>query len=576
MSFKKIFLRISYLKFFGLIFLCFYGNEMCAQECPQNYFRNPLNIPIELAADFGEIRPNHFHMGLDIRTQSKENLPVYAAADGYVSRIKIEKSGFGRAIYITHPAGYVTVYAHLNNFFPALNDYVIQKQYNEQSWEQDFTLAVNAFPVRKGQFIAYSGNTGSSQGPHLHFEVRDANTGNNINPEFFGLVNDNITPTVYDLYWYNRDYSTYVSSPLRILLKKLSTTNFTATDTFKTSCSKISFGIRTEDKNKPAGYFYGIFRGTLWMDDSVLNNFELRNFSYDSSRYINACIDYETYINTRKGIQHLSILPGNKLNIFSASGSDGVVLLNDTMPHKITIEVADRTGNSACINFIVKHDNSIINNDGNPYCTKVCSPNKENFVETENAIINFSANAFYDTVPFMMHELPMQSSQQVSNTIQFHNNSVPVHDYYTAQIKTWLMPDNALRNKCVMQLASGNDTDTEPCKWQGDYCAAKFRNLGTAKVLVDTAGPVITVLSFKNNAVIKKEKSISVKCYDEVSSTKSFMGILDGNWLLFSKKGNTCTYFFDEHCPPGKHCLQLFATDEVGNTTEKDFVFTKQ
>jgi murein DD-endopeptidase MepM/ murein hydrolase activator NlpD len=172
---------------------------------PKGYFRNPLAIPIQLAANFGELRTNHFHMGLDIRTNQRENLPVYASAEGYISKIKIEKSGFGRAIYINHPNGYTTVYAHLNDFFPALNEYVIAKQYKDEKWEQDFELPAGQFPVSKGQFIAYSGNTGGSQGPHLHFEIRDTETGSNYNPWLFGLgLPDYIQPYIYRLYYYDR------------------------------------------------------------------------------------------------------------------------------------------------------------------------------------------------------------------------------------------------------------------------------------------------------------------------------------------------------------------------------------
>ena len=130
-----------------------------------------MNIPIQLVSNFGELRTDHFHMGLDIRTQSRENLPVFAAADGYVSRIKIEKYGYGKAIYITHPNGYTTLYGHLNSFYNVLENYLESKQYKEKKWEQDFDLPANMFHVTKGQFIANSGNTGGSQGPHLHFEI---------------------------------------------------------------------------------------------------------------------------------------------------------------------------------------------------------------------------------------------------------------------------------------------------------------------------------------------------------------------------------------------------------------------
>ncbi len=141
-------------------------------EVPRGYFRDPLAVPMSLAANFGELRPNHYHMGLDIRTQHRENLPVFAAADGYVARVSVEPAGFGQAIYICHPNGYTTVYGHLNQFFPALAAYVRDQQYRRQSWAVSLTLPPNQFRVKKGDFIAYSGNTGGSQGPHLHFEIR--------------------------------------------------------------------------------------------------------------------------------------------------------------------------------------------------------------------------------------------------------------------------------------------------------------------------------------------------------------------------------------------------------------------
>src|SRR5689334_9775979 len=157
---------------FSILFCLF--NDICFSQAsiyPRDYFRDPLDIPIQLVSNFGELRTNHFHMGLDIRTQGRENLPVHAAAEGYISRIKIEKGGFGNAIYINHPNGYTTLYAHLNSFYPELYNYIKTKEYKEEKWEQDFDLPATLFPVKKGQLIALSGNTGASEGPHLHFEI---------------------------------------------------------------------------------------------------------------------------------------------------------------------------------------------------------------------------------------------------------------------------------------------------------------------------------------------------------------------------------------------------------------------
>ena len=136
---------------------------------PKNYFRNPLGIPMQLSANFGELRPNHWHMGLDIRTNAKENLPVYAAAEGYIAKVGIRPQSFGRFIIINHPNGLSTLYAHLNDFYPELEKYVTEQQYKQESWAVELLFTKEQFPVSKGSFIAYSGNTGGSKGPHLHF-----------------------------------------------------------------------------------------------------------------------------------------------------------------------------------------------------------------------------------------------------------------------------------------------------------------------------------------------------------------------------------------------------------------------
>src|SRR5690606_18972007 len=139
------------------------------------------------------LRSNHFHMGIDFRTQQRENLPVHACAEGYVSRIKVEPGGYGRAVYIDHPNGMTTVYAHLHDFFPALEQYVQQKQYERESWAVDLDIPAGLFPLKKGQFFAYSGNTGGSAGPHVHFEIRDTYSDQCINPLLFGFpLADNI------------------------------------------------------------------------------------------------------------------------------------------------------------------------------------------------------------------------------------------------------------------------------------------------------------------------------------------------------------------------------------------------
>lgn len=278
---------------------------------------------MSLAANFGELRPNHYHMGLDIRTQRRENLPVFAAADGYVARVSIEPGGFGQAIYIRHPNGYTTVYGHLNKFFPALAAYVAEQQYKLESWRVSLDVPLALFPVRKGDLIAYSGSTGGSQGPHLHFEIRRTDGDINLNPLLFGLpVPDNTDPVILRLAYYDSDQGLYDQSPHILPVRKGTApairipsshhpTAFSVTPALLTvPFPRISFGISAFDTQTGSANPNGIFESVLFEDDQPLIGFQMDNISYDNTRNINAHIDYKTRLTGGPFLQLLSFLPG--------------------------------------------------------------------------------------------------------------------------------------------------------------------------------------------------------------------------------------------------------------------------
>ena len=196
------------------LFISASAQNFPVKNYPKGYFRWPLNNKPGIAANFGELRPNHYHMGLDCRTDQHENLPVVAAADGYIAKVTIDATGFGRSIRINHPNGLTTLYAHLNDFNPALEKYVTDQQYKQQTWKIELDIPADLFPVKKGQFIAYSGNTGGSQGPHTHFEIRDTKTDKVLNPLLFGMpIPDNVPPQILRLCMYDRNRSVYEQTP---------------------------------------------------------------------------------------------------------------------------------------------------------------------------------------------------------------------------------------------------------------------------------------------------------------------------------------------------------------------------
>ncbi len=265
---------------------------------------------MSLAANFGELRANHYHMGLDIRTRQRVNLPVFAAADGYIAHVKIEPEGFGQAIYICHPNGYTTLYAHLNKFFPALAAYVGKQQYRMESWQVFLDIPPGLFPVKKGDFIAYSGSTGGSEGPHLHFEIRRTSDDVNLNPLLFGLpVPDSTAPVISRLAVYDRTRSVYEQSPRLFPVNKRTDIGFraiydTKPDLITLTSSRVSFALSAFDTQSGSANPNGIYQAMLYEDGQPVIGFQMDNISYDHTRDINAHIDYRTREKGGPWLQH--------------------------------------------------------------------------------------------------------------------------------------------------------------------------------------------------------------------------------------------------------------------------------
>lgn len=541
-----------------------------AQNYPQNYFRNPLNIPMQLAANFGAVRANHFHMGLDLRTNSQENLPVVAAADGYVSRIKVERYGFGNAVYITHPNGYTTVYAHLNKYFDKLDEYVKERQYKDEKWEQDITFQPEQFPVTKGQLIALSGNTGGSAGPHLHFEIRDTKTEECINPLFFGFnIPDNVAPVISGLYWYDRRFSTYQPGANGIAVKKAG--NAYNTDVVRVSSPMISFGIKAVDKANQ-GFNLGIYKAELLMDGKLIYGFSIDKVSYDDTRNLNGCIDYTKFSRDKMSIQHLSVLPGMKLQNYSVPNLTGIINLQDEDIHNIEIILKDVKGNTSRLVTkvqLTKTTDKVSTTD------KTVMPNEGKTITTENAEISFSKNALYDAVNFNAYEKPDTDANAASNAIVLNSPHIPVHDDYTLKIKPNRKLTNEEKNKAVIILDYGSDRTSVKGNWNGDRIEGKFNRLGTAKLVIDNTLPSVSP-NWREGDLINGY-SLRFKGATKVGDIVSFRAELDGKWLRFARVKDDFLYVFDEKCPKGsgEHSLRVTTINTAGNINTQTFTFRR-
>jgi len=290
----------------ALFLFCFLLNiQLFSQpDYPVGYFRSPIDFTPSLSGTFAEIRSGHFHSGIDYRTQGVEGKPLYAAADGFVSRIRISPVGFGKAIYIEHPNGFTTVYAHVRNFAPLIQQYIIKEQYRRESFDVDLYPEPRSMPVKKGEIIAWSGNSGSSSGPHLHFEIRHTHNQNPINPKLFGFnILDDIPPVMQALKIYPANPYTTINGQAQSAVFDLDggSGRFRLIQNQMINIAgDVAFGIQAFDKQNHSNFRNGIVVLNVFIDEEHVFSYRNDEFAFAETRYVNAVIDYDEFVRNRR------------------------------------------------------------------------------------------------------------------------------------------------------------------------------------------------------------------------------------------------------------------------------------
>ena len=294
---------------------------------PQDYFRHPLDIPLVLSGTFAELRSNHFHSGLDIKTQQREGLKTYTAAPGYVSRIKISHWGYGKALYITHPNGYTSVYAHLQKFSPKIEAYIKQRQYEKESFTIELFPSAEELPIIKDEIVGFTGNTGGSGGPHLHFEIRDSKE-RPMNPMLFGIdIKDTKKPKIVGIYAYPRNSISHVNNSnerveLRLIPQKTGDYNVEKIKAF----GKLGFGVITWDRQDLAANKNGVSNIQTFFNGNKNLEINFSRFSFSETKHLNRLIDYEYFKKKKSRIQKLFIESNNPLSLYQNADNDGYIV----------------------------------------------------------------------------------------------------------------------------------------------------------------------------------------------------------------------------------------------------------
>lgn len=542
---------------------------------------NPLNGALIISGSFGEPRLNHFHTGIDFTTRGKTGLSVYAFDAGYVSRIKVSAIGYGKAIYITHPNGLISVYGHLSKFNDVIQSYVTTQQYKQQKSELELYPEANQFIIKKGELIAYSGNSGGSSAPHLHFEVRDA-AGESfpLNPLKYNLdLKDTIKPTFRELAIYNLNEPSDMVNPRQYNLttyqKSYKLQQRSTPDTITIPFNQVGVGVKVHDLANGCdsdGYF-GVYRLQMNVDNIKVYEFAMNRLDFNEGRYANCHIDYKQKKKNKEQFYRCYLLPGNKAAIYDAVLNRGIIQLGKGEVKKVEIISSDYFNNTSNVVFyITTSSNGYV--QAVPPIGLLVKHNESKSWGNTRIKLTFDSGTFYDETYLKIDSNKLPSAY--STSYQIHNEYTPLHKSFSLSIKLNNYNTQLPESKFVLvRIMENGSVSAYKSTVANGWVSANPKELGTFYIASDTITPKITPTNFTPGQSTKN-KMLTLKITDNLSGIETYNFYVDNQWIVadYDAKNDLISIDISKQLS-GEHILKAVVVDAVGNKKINTFKFIK-
>lgn len=530
-------------------------------------FNPPLKIPISYSGSFGELRRTHFHSGVDMRTNGRCGYRVYASEDGFVARIVVSPTGYGRAVYIQHPNGLMTVYAHLRNFAPIIESYVRKEQYKKESWALDVGLPEGKIPVKKGMIIGNSGNSGSSGGPHLHYEIRDAVTQDPINPFFYFKPKDNIRPKIQFLYVYNVDRGKDIfSCPVRRFKVDYVNKKFVIrNNTVIKSSGNLGFGVKVKDFINGSWNSCGVYSVKLFVNDELRYSYEADRFSFSNTSCVNVVKDYKIDVEKNQKIYKAWIPGSSCFECVKCCKDNGFVGVEKDSVYDVRFEIRDLVGNKSLLKFKVK---------GNGQKVKVKKDETGRYragnsyhIDLGDLRVIMPKKSLFDDVCFLSSIDTIRDKGYLNDLVyNMGGDHVPLRSKVSLFVR---LSKDVVSKAYFVNGINGCKLEAVRSSVEKDGLRCRVKNLGRFSVCLDTVSPKIIPLGKYRMRSFGNKSRMLFKIEEKESGLRKYEGRLDGVWMLtsYNAKSRLVECFFDElRIKTGsRHDFVLTVSDRCGN-----------